>query len=154
MAHGGSQARGRIRAVDASLCHSHSHTGSDHICDLHHSSWQCQILYPLSEVRDRTCNLMVASQIHFCCTTTGTPTSPHFYTCPSALVEQCPSPVTHVHSELERVTHLEIRFGQVKMKSYWITMASNPMTGDLINRKLETQAHTGRGQMMTEERLE
>ena len=23
-----------------------------HICDLHHSSWQCQILNPLSRVRD------------------------------------------------------------------------------------------------------
>ena len=23
-----------------------------HICDLHHSSWQCQILNPLSEDRD------------------------------------------------------------------------------------------------------
>jgi len=25
-----------------------------HMCDLHHSSWQCQILNPLSETRDRT----------------------------------------------------------------------------------------------------
>ena len=24
------------------------------VCDLHYSSWQCQILNPLSEVRDRT----------------------------------------------------------------------------------------------------
>ena len=29
------------------------------ICDLHHSPWQCQILDPLSEARDQTCNLMV-----------------------------------------------------------------------------------------------
>ena len=28
------------------------------ICDLHHSSWQCWILTPLSEVRDRTHILM------------------------------------------------------------------------------------------------
>ena len=28
------------------------------ICDLHHSSWQRQILHPLSEARDRTCVLM------------------------------------------------------------------------------------------------
>ena len=28
MAHGGSQARGGIRAVAATLCHSHSHAGS------------------------------------------------------------------------------------------------------------------------------
>ena len=29
------------------------------ICDLYHSSRQCQILNPLSEARDGTCNLMV-----------------------------------------------------------------------------------------------
>ena len=43
------------------------------ICDLHHSSRQCQIFNPLSKARDQTRNLMVASQICFCCTTTGTP---------------------------------------------------------------------------------
>ena len=34
-------------------------------CDLHHSSWQCQILKPLSKARDRTCILMDTSWIHF-----------------------------------------------------------------------------------------
>ena len=29
-----------------------------HICHLFHRSWQCQILNPLSEVRDETCVLM------------------------------------------------------------------------------------------------
>ena len=43
------------------------------VCDLHHSSWQCQILNPLSEARDRTHNLMVSSQIRFHCATMGTP---------------------------------------------------------------------------------
>ena len=42
------------------------------ICDLHYSSQQCRILNPLSEARDRTCNLMVPSWIRFCCTTMGT----------------------------------------------------------------------------------
>ena len=32
------------------------------ICDLHHSSWQCQILNPLIKARDGTQNLMVPSQ--------------------------------------------------------------------------------------------
>ena len=32
------------------------------ICDLHHSSWQCRILNPLSETRDQTRNLLVPSQ--------------------------------------------------------------------------------------------
>ena len=36
-----------------------------HICDLHHSSRQCQILSPLSEARDRTCVLKDARQIRF-----------------------------------------------------------------------------------------
>ena len=43
------------------------------ICGLHHSSWQCWILNLLREARDWTCNLMVPSQIHFRCTTMGTP---------------------------------------------------------------------------------
>ena len=44
-----------------------------HVCNLHHSSWQRRILNPLSEARDRTCNLMVSSWVHVCCTTTGIP---------------------------------------------------------------------------------
>ena len=33
-----------------------------HVCDLHHSSWQCQILNPRSEARDGTHVLMDALQ--------------------------------------------------------------------------------------------
>ena len=36
-----------------------------HICDLHHSSWQCQILNQLSEARIWTCVLMDTSQVHY-----------------------------------------------------------------------------------------
>ena len=36
-----------------------------HICNLHHSSWQGQILNPMSEARDRTCAFMNTSQIRF-----------------------------------------------------------------------------------------
>ena len=43
------------------------------VCDQHHSSWQSQLLNPLSEARDRTCNLMNASQVHFHWAMTGTP---------------------------------------------------------------------------------
>ena len=43
------------------------------VCDLHHSSRQCWVLNPLSEIRDQTCNLVVTSQIHSFCTTMGTP---------------------------------------------------------------------------------
>jgi len=75
-AYGSSQARGPIRPAAAGLHHSHSNArlpGLSHVCDLHHSSWQRRILNPLSEARDRTRNLMVPSQIHFHCSTTGTP---------------------------------------------------------------------------------
>ena len=48
-----------------------------HICNLHHSSWQRQILNPLSEAWDRTRNL-VPSRICFRCATTG-PSQVLFY---------------------------------------------------------------------------
>ena len=71
MAYGGSQARGQIGAVAASLHHSHSNSGSEQ--PIYHSSWQRQILNPLSESRDRTCVFMDASQICFCWATIVTP---------------------------------------------------------------------------------
>ena len=53
MVYGGSQARGQIRAV-AALAYTTATATLDlsHVCDLHHSSWQCRILNPLSETRD------------------------------------------------------------------------------------------------------
>ena len=44
-----------------------------YVCDLHHSSQQCQILNPLTEARDQTHNLTDTNQVYFCCATTGTP---------------------------------------------------------------------------------
>ena len=49
--YGGSQARGQIAAATV--------LDLRHICDLHPSSRQCQILKPLSEARDGICNLLV-----------------------------------------------------------------------------------------------
>ena len=63
-AYGGSQARGRMGAVAASLHHSHSNVGSE--SDLYHSSRQCQILNPLSKARDQTCLLTDTSQVLNC----------------------------------------------------------------------------------------
>ena len=37
---------------------------NSHICNLHHSSWQCQILNPPSEARDQTHIPMDTSQAH------------------------------------------------------------------------------------------
>ena len=71
----GSQARGWIGAVAASLCYSTAMWHLIHVCNLHHSSQQGWIPDPLSEARDRICLLMDTSQICFCCATMGTPTS-------------------------------------------------------------------------------
>ena len=43
------------------------------VCNLHHSSQQYRIPNPLSKTWDRTYNLMDTGQIHFHCTTKGTP---------------------------------------------------------------------------------
>ena len=48
-------------------------------CDLHHTSWQCHILNPLSEARDWTCILMDTNRVHFCWARTGTPREIHFW---------------------------------------------------------------------------
>ena len=73
MACEGFQGRGQIRAAAASLCHSNSSVGSEHVYDLNHSSRQCWILNPLSKARDKTLILKDTGWIHFCCTTMGTP---------------------------------------------------------------------------------
>ena len=44
-----------------------------HVCELHHSSRQHQILNPLSEARDWTHVLVDTNQISLPCATTGTP---------------------------------------------------------------------------------
>ena len=63
MAYGASQARGGIGTAAAGLHHSHSKANPSHICDLHHSSQQYQILNPLSEARDGTRIFMDTSQV-------------------------------------------------------------------------------------------
>ena len=56
------QARDWIRAAAAGHSHSHSDPDPRRICNLHHhSSWQHQILRPLSEARNWTCILMATS---------------------------------------------------------------------------------------------
>ena len=56
--YGGSQTRGRIGAVATGLRHSHRMRDPSHVCDLHHSSWQCWILNALSKARDQAHILM------------------------------------------------------------------------------------------------
>ena len=65
-AYGSSQARGQIRAVVASLGHSH-------ICHQHHSSQQHWILNPLREARNWTGVLLDTSRVCYHWATMGTP---------------------------------------------------------------------------------
>ena len=41
-----------IGATAAGLCYSNIMPDKSHVCDLHQSSWQCQIINPLSRARD------------------------------------------------------------------------------------------------------
>ena len=50
--------------------------GPSHVCNLHHSSQQHQILSPLSEARDWTHVLMDTSRVCYCWATVGTPPPP------------------------------------------------------------------------------
>ena len=43
----------------------YEYTAPSCICDLHHSSWQCQIPNPLSEARNQTRVLMDTSWVHY-----------------------------------------------------------------------------------------
>ena len=75
VAHGNSQARGRIRATVPSLNHSHNNAGSE----LHLQPTQQFMAMPdpnpLSKAKDRNCVLTDTSQIRFSWATTGTPSS-------------------------------------------------------------------------------
>ena len=74
MAFGGSQARGLIRAVAASLLQSPSNTRSELRLRPTPQLMAMPDPKPLIEARHGTRNLMVPSQIRFCFTTTVTPT--------------------------------------------------------------------------------
>ena len=59
---------------------------SSHVCYLHHSSWQRQVLNPLSEVWDWIHVLMDTSRVHYRWATMGIPHSyPCFPNLPSAI---------------------------------------------------------------------
>ena len=76
LAYGGSQAKGPIGATAGGLATATSTTDLSHICDLHHSTWQRQILNSPSKAREGTRNHMVPSQTCFRCATMGTPGLP------------------------------------------------------------------------------
>ena len=63
MAYGGSQAGVQSELLPPAYARATATPDPSRVCDLHHSSWQRQILHPLSEARDQTRNLMVPSRI-------------------------------------------------------------------------------------------
>ena len=70
------------------------------VCHLRHSSQQLWIPNPLSKARDQTCVLMGASQIHFFCATTGTPS---WFDCISiAFILLNKNTAQHLHIENDR----------------------------------------------------
>ena len=60
-----SQARGQIGAAATGLYHGTATLDMSHVCNLHHSSWQCRIPNSLNKARDQTCILMNASHFHY-----------------------------------------------------------------------------------------
>ena len=63
--YGSCQARGWIGAAVPAFSTASATPDPSHVSNLHHSSWQCWILNPLSEARDRTHILMDTSQFRF-----------------------------------------------------------------------------------------
>ena len=70
-AYGSSQAMGRIKAIAAGLCHSHSNAGSEPHLQPILQLQQCWILNPLSKARNLTSILMDTNQVYFHCVTMG-----------------------------------------------------------------------------------
>ena len=83
------------------------------ICNLHHSSRQCQILHPPSEVGDRTCTLMVPRPIRFHCATMGTPVSAGFNL--SSYKHDSP-PHTHTQDPDQVVSILQLSYKYLLVK--------------------------------------
>ena len=65
MAYGRPQARSPITAVAADLHYSYNNAISEPYLQPIHSSWQCQILNPLSRARDQAHVLMDTSCIRY-----------------------------------------------------------------------------------------
>ena len=79
-AYGSFQARGQIKAVVASLCHSHSYTRSEpHLWLTMQLTQQRWILNPLSRAGSRTWVLMDTSRVCDCWAMTGIPLMLCFY---------------------------------------------------------------------------
>ena len=97
-----------------------------HVCDLHHSPQQSQILNPLSEARNRTCNFMVPSWIYFHCTTMGTLLTFYFKTLLAKFNITCDWPHPKGHNA---TLSIQIKmFSETNIHETWIRIASQSCT--------------------------
>ena len=110
-AYGGSQARGRIRAVAASLLQNYSNVRSEPHLWPTPQPQQHQILNPLSKARDRTHNLMVPSRIRFCHAMMGTL---YLYIYYFYLYTH-----THTHTHTHMILHILVQFYVMSLVNYW-----------------------------------
>ena len=115
------------------------------VCDLHHSSWQCRILNPLSETRNWTHILMDASRVYYHWATMGTPHLNRFIGTCSLL--SCPRIVQreHVHfiSSKKSGSGPTLTSGQSKRRGQYFKWSNislglfkNIQTKTLIENKL------------------
>ena len=79
-AHGGSQARGPMGAVAASLRTPQPQQHQIRAKPATYTTAHSRILNPLSESKDQTCSLMDTGQVRFCCATMGMSLLPSFKT--------------------------------------------------------------------------
>ena len=86
MAYRGSQARVRIELQLVAYTTATAMPDLSHVCYLHHSSWQCQILNSLSEARDWTRMLMDPSRVHYTWAMMGTTKFSLFKFDPSCII--------------------------------------------------------------------
>ena len=128
--YGGSQAKGPIGAVAASLHRSQSNTRSylSCICNLHHSLWQRWILNPPIKARDWTRNLVVPSWICFPCAMTGTPSVVLFIFMLCLLVEV----VLHLLGHIVATASLAIASASWRSKSTGNKESSLPSWGKAL----------------------
>ena len=140
-AYGGSQARGPIepqRPADATATTTQD---PSHVCDLHHTSQQCQILNPLSKAGDQTCVLVDTSLVHYCWAAVGTP---HLYTVMIAICAYCEvitrSPVSiHHHTYFQEFFSWHLQdlpyewLSDTQYSTEWPCHTRHPMTDGYLS---------------------
>ena len=124
-AYGSSQAKGWIGAAATNLCYSLRNARfQPHLQPIYHSSWQHQILNPLSWSRDGTHILMDTSRVRYHWAMTGTPIVYYVYICFSHLTVSAHFSASWV------VPGVWLAF------SKWWTISTSPLSSSFLKRGL------------------